>query len=122
MDISNFFSKSINFSDETGQGEVKSAKVVSACPICKSDYQPSSIDVLVENSNSYLVYFNCKNCFSNSLAVIYLSSRGVIANNVATDLNRQEVMNLVNNKKISDFEVLDLYQFLNKQKTVIKNN
>lgn len=121
MNFNSFFSNNPDFIDETGQDSPKSAKVVSVCPICKMGYQPSSIDILGENHNSYLIYFKCQGCQTNSLAVVYLSPKGVIVNNVATDLNRDEIISLVKNKRISDFEVLDLYQALKKE-IIFKNN
>mgnify|MGYP001369136051 CR=1 FL=1 len=93
--------------------------LITHCPICNLKYDPLEAKILDENNDSHLVYIKCRNCTSAILAVIVSNNMGVSSIGLITDLNSDDVIKFRDQEHISADEVIEAYQFFNKEKILI---
>ena len=83
------------------------------CSICGKKYGEKSIKVVQNKKDSMLVYVSCDFCQSSSLAVInkgMQNNNNIVTLGILTDLDYEEVCNVLKKEPISSDEVLDLYK------------
>ena len=89
-------------------------KIVSHCPICHYNYDPSEAKILDENDGAELIYIKCNHCQSAIVALISINQMGISSVGLITDLDSREVSSLKEMSGITADEVLEVYQALSK--------
>ena len=95
--------------------------LITHCPICNLRYDPLEAKILEEGKNAHLVYIHCRHCQSAILAVIVTNNLGVSSVGLITDLNGEDVLRFKKAKPISCDDVIEVHQFLSKEKVMIDN-
>ena len=93
--------------------------LITHCPVCNFRYDPLEARVLEEGDSAHLVYIRCRDCKSSILAVIVSSNMGISSIGLITDLNADDVMDFRTAKLISADDVIEVHQFLSKEKVLI---
>ncbi|MDX9893091.1 MAG: hypothetical protein RB292_01595 [Patescibacteria group bacterium] len=89
------------------------------CPVCGLPFDPLEARVIEERQTGHLLHIKCANCHSAILAVIVANSLGLTSVGLATDLSGEEVHLFKDAKPISSDDVLEVHQFLNREKVII---
>jgi hypothetical protein len=101
-----------------------SLRLVKNCPVCQTEYVEGRVEILQELNNAFLAYLTCTNCSTAMMMKVAFLAQGLVGNAVITDLQIDEVLDLINEEKISMDEVLDfhqniqtgkIYQYINNQ-------
>jgi len=93
--------------------------LITHCPICNLRYDPLEARVLEEGKNAHLLHIRCRHCQSAILAVIVTNNLGVSSVGLVTDLKGEDVLRFKKAKPISCDDVIEVHQFLNKEKVLI---
>src|SRR3989344_793173 len=98
----------------------ESLRVVSThCPVCNSRYNPIEAKVLAEKNDAHLVHITCQQCRSAILAVVLVSGTGISSIGLVTDLTSEDVLKFRDAGALTHDDVIDLHQFITKQKVLI---
>lgn len=93
-----------------------SLKLVRTCPVCSSEYQQSTIQILEESESGVLTYVTCQKCGANLLTKISSVAQGLIGQAILTDLKASEVMDFAIGDDLSADQVLKMQENIyNKQ-------
>ncbi|MFA5076695.1 MAG: hypothetical protein WC480_04770 [Patescibacteria group bacterium] len=95
-------------------------KIVSRCPMCSSYYNPLDAKVLDQRDNASLVYIRCHQCQCSILALILSTPLGINTVGLVTDLTPEEVTKYKSVEDISEDDVLEIYQLLQKNENMLK--
>lgn len=93
--------------------------LITHCPVCSQRYDPLEARILEEGENAHLVYISCRDCKSAILAVIVANNMGISSLGLITDLSSDDVMDFKSDKSISVDDVIEVHQFLSKEKVSI---
>ena len=104
----NFF----NFLDENLQ-------IISRCPVCNNKHRPIEAKILEEKEDARLIYIKCRFCQASVLAVILAGNVGIISLGIVTDLDSDEVLKFKARSGVTSDDVLEVHQFLAKNKVFI---
>ena len=88
----------------------ESLKIISYCPLCDTNYNPLTAEILERRENAHLMYIRCKKCLSSIVAVVVTGVIGVSSIGLVTDLTVDDVMKFQNAEKLSNDDVLDVYE------------
>lgn len=100
-----------NFNNRSEDG----LRLVSRCPVCQSEHNPTETAVLDEVDGSHLIYIKCKNCNSGVIATISLGTMGVISLGAVTDLSAKEIMEIKDRGAINEDDVIEVYRYFSKK-------
>ena len=67
-------------------------KLIQACPLCDTSYNPMEARVVGEKNDSHLVHIQCRKCANAILALVLVSPVGVSSVGVITDLSVEDVI------------------------------
>lgn len=93
--------------------------LITHCPVCNLRYDPIEARILEEGDNAHLVFIKCRDCASAVLAVIVSNNMGISSIGLITDLSAEDVIRFKQRGKISVDDVIEVHQFLSKDKVVI---
>ena len=93
--------------------------LITHCPVCNVRYDPLEARVLEEGESAHLVYIKCRQCQSAILALIVANSLGISSMGLITDLNGDDVLKFKGAKPVNCDDVIEVHQFLNKEKVLI---
>ena len=93
--------------------------IITHCPVCSKRYNPVEAKVLEERDTAHLIYITCKHCHSAILALIVANNLGISSVGLITDLTSQDVLKFKSAKAINCDDVIELHQFLVKEKALI---
>jgi hypothetical protein len=85
-------------------------QVVKKCPVCEKDFEEKSVFVMSEKEDFFLAHVSCLECKIGLVAKITKMPFGLIGASIITDLEKEEVLNSVNNEPISADDVLRFYK------------
>lgn len=97
----------------------ESLKTISNCPVCNNRYNPVEARILIEKDDAHLIYIKCRNCQTAVLAVILANNLGISSVGLVTDLSSDDILRLQKAKPISSDQVIEMHQFLTKEKVLI---
>jgi len=100
-------------------------KIISNCPVCKSVYYPSEINILNEKENAHLLHLECRKCKSCLLVLIVAGPRGVNSIGLLTDLQSVETIKFLESNPVCADDVLEGKEIISNQNEfvkVIRNN
>lgn len=95
------------------------ATLITHCPVCSLRYDPLEAKILDETEHAHLVYVKCRSCESAVLALIMSNNMGVSSIGLITDLSSDDVMKFKDSDIINANDVIEVHQFLSKQKVLI---
>ncbi len=98
-----------------GQIPDDTLKLVSYCPVCHYHYDPFEAKILEESRGAHLIHVRCSRCNSAIVALIMTNSIGVSSVGLVTDLDGSEIVKFKDYQRISGDEVLEFYEFLQKE-------
>ncbi len=78
------------------------------CPMCNEKFNDSDMEIIKEMENGLMAYSTCSNCGVGMVAKLSLMPQGFVGVGVLTDLNRDEVILVKENRPISAEEVLNV--------------
>ncbi|MDD5567258.1 MAG: hypothetical protein PHH01_03630 [Patescibacteria group bacterium] len=99
----------------------ESIRLVSYCPLCNAQYNPLSAKILEERDDAHLIHIQCRKCGSSIVALVLASGVGISSVGLITDLSGDDALRFKNNPTISSDDVLQLYDFLQKDFDIIKH-
>jgi len=85
-------------------------KLMGQCPLCHFQYKTLQAKIIEENNDAQLIYIKCQKCHSAILVLIISSGPLISSMCFITDLTEDDLLNLKNNKKITDEDLLDFYK------------
>jgi len=97
-----------------------SLKIISNCPVCKSVYYPSEINVLDETENAHLLHLECRKCKSRLLVLLIAGPKGINSIGLLTDLDGGEALKFLKSDAIDADEVLEAKYFLKRPGSLVK--
>jgi hypothetical protein len=89
-------------------------RIVSRCPICQQEHNPTETAILDENDGAHLIYIKCRNCNSGVVAMVAMGVTGVTSLGLVTDLTSQEILKIKDFGRINEEDVLSLHKYLEK--------
>jgi len=89
-----------------------SLKIISNCPVCKSVYYPSEINIIDERENAHLLHLQCRKCKSCLLVLIVAGPKGINSIGLLTDLESHETLKFLESSPLNADEVLEAKYFL----------
>ncbi len=95
-------------------------KIISNCPVCKSVYYPSEINILDEKENAHLLHLQCRKCKSCLLVLIVAGPRGVNSIGLITDLQSVETIKFLESSPVCADDVLEAKEIINNPKEFIR--
>lgn len=87
-------------------------RLMKECPLCQTDYEFDTIDLIEEDAGAHLVHITCTSCAGNMLAILMMSGFGMSSVGMVTDLGADDVRRLQMQAPISADDVLGLYEAL----------
>jgi len=95
-------------------------KLVSYCPLCDSHYNLMEAKVLEERDDANLIYIRCRKCQSSILALVLNNPLGVSSVGLVTDLSADEVMKYRQVTDVTEDDVLETHELLQKIGNVLE--
>jgi hypothetical protein len=95
--------------------DFNSMKIISECPVCKKKHFPADIKFVEEKDEGHLLHVRCRSCQGKVLIYVMMSDQGANIFGILTDLDSDEVSDVIVRGSISADDVLDFHQS-------IKNN
>jgi len=85
------------------------------CPVCRREKQWRQSKIIVGQNGLFVVYHKCAFCSSASLMIVSKSARAeeegrLVAMEVLTDLEPQEVQSSLEKAPLKADDILDIYQ------------
>ncbi len=105
-----------NFNNENFNKSTDGIKLLSRCPACQNEHDPSETSILDETEDSHLLYIKCNKCGSGVVASISPANFGMISLGVITDLNAFEIKQFKNKEKITQDDVLNFISYFKEKK------
>ncbi len=99
--------------DSNGKGPER-IRIDARCPVCHSAYDFGRLEVLQEEEGATLMYIKCPVCQSATLSLIAFGSFGLKVASAITDLEKEEVMDVQDQRPIQSEEILRLHEDLEK--------
>ena len=87
-------------------------RILSACPLCETHYNPLEARVLEANEDRHLVHIRCQKCSNAILALLTISRSGVSSVGLVTDLTYDDVVKFKESDEVSVDDVLDTHEAL----------
>ncbi len=81
-------------------------RLVSSCPMCRTNYDPRQARVLNEKDDSRLLWVECAQCGNAILALVLVSSAGVSSVGLVTDLTYEDAARFRASEPVSADHVL----------------
>jgi hypothetical protein len=104
--------------DESTKKKFYIETIAKFCDKCGSQYTTDNVKVVQESNFSSIIHFSCSNCKSNHIAT-YVKPMGISSRvPVNTDLTIDEISKFAQFEGISSNEVLDIYEYLEKNDLV----
>ena len=88
-------------------------RLMNQCPLCKGQYAPDAVNVLLKKQSANLVHLTCSNCQNSVLAMIVVTGVGLSSVGMLTDLNVEDARRLKNIGSVTEEEVLNFHTLLN---------
>lgn len=109
--MKDFFNNNFNPRPEDG------LRIVSRCPVCQREHNPTETAILDEVDGAHLIYIKCKNCNSGVVATVSLGAMGISSLGAVTDLNSKEIMEIKDRGPIDENDVVEIYRELSRTGT-----
>ena len=93
-------------------------KLMTTCPLCKTQYKPEQIVVLDKKGEAHLIYVKCPKCKGAILLLYFMGSMGASSIGLVTDLSEKEVLFFKDIENINSNEILELFEYLKNKKNV----
>lgn len=106
--MKDFFNNNFNPRPEDG------LRIVSRCPVCQREHNPTETAILDEVDGAHLIYIRCKNCNSGVVATVSLGAMGISSLGAVTDLNSKEIMEVKDRGPIDENDVVEIYRELSR--------
>ncbi len=90
-------------------------RIISRCPICQKEHNPSETAILDENNGAHLIYIKCRHCNSGVVAMVSLASGAVASLGLVTDLEGKEIVSVKDSGRINEDDVLFFHRHLEKE-------
>lgn len=87
-------------------------KLISFCPVCRSQKQRMEAHIIEENEATHLVHLRCPICEAAVLAMLTFSPAGLNSVGMVTDLSAEEAARFKDTNPFSADDAIDLHQFL----------
>ena len=94
----------------------ESIRLLATCPVCHKQYAQTNAKIVDEVEDAHLLHVRCGKCSSSVVAIIFTTGFGMTSMGILTDLNSGDLSKFKEWKNISQNEVLDLYQYLQKER------
>jgi len=94
---------------QSNNGEVK---LVSACPLCRRQYNLADAYIVDEQKGAYLLHTECKNCGSSIVATLVAGRHAVSSMGLVTDLTGEDVAKFKDTEPVSCDDVIDCHAWL----------
>lgn len=107
--MKDFFNNNFNNKSEDG------LRLVSRCPVCQREHNPTETAILDEVEGAHLIYIKCKNCNSGVIATVSLGAMGVVSLGAVTDLSAKEIMDIKDRGAIDENDVVEVYRQFSKE-------
>lgn len=88
-------------------------RLMNQCPLCKGQYAPEAVSVLLQKQSANLVHLTCSSCQNSVLAMIVVTGAGLSSVGMLTDLNVEDAFRLNRVGPVTEEEVLDFHTLLN---------
>lgn len=82
------------------------------CPICQKDVQDVSALLLDETEARSTFHVTCPHCNTALLLLVSTGQMGLMSIGIVTDVNEGEAETFLQEKAVSDDQVLDVYEML----------
>lgn len=89
-------------------------KIIDKCPICKKKLSAEQMKIIEEKDEGMLIYVSCGSCHSNLIFSVVKAPMGLIGQGVVTDLSENEVIKFKDVQPISQNEILEVHEKLEK--------
>ena len=97
-------------------------KLISSCPLCKTEYQPFQANIVDERNEAQLVHIQCQKCQSSVVALIMNGPMGLSSVGLITDLSSADVERFKDEATLSETDVLNTFKALiNDQKQFLSS-
>lgn len=83
-------------------------RISQRCPMCNEKFNDNDLEIIREIEDGLIAYSTCAKCGVGMVAKLSLMPQGFVGVGVLTDLNRDEVMLVKENKPVSAEEVLNI--------------
>lgn len=93
--------------------------ILAACPSCRTSYHPLQTRIVAERDDAHLLFLECRQCGSAVVALVTTGGNGIHSFGTLTDLTSNEVAGLAQQQSVSADDVVELYEFLNEQSSVV---
>lgn len=87
-------------------------KLISFCPVCRSQKHRMEAQVIEENEVAHLVHLHCPICKAAVLAMLTFSPAGLNSIGMVTDLSAEEAARFKDAVPFSADDAINLHQFL----------
>lgn len=102
----------LNFPQQNPYSPQDHLRLISACPLCQTHYNPWQTRILEERDDAHLIYLQCRKCGSAVVALVLTSGFGVSSIGVVTDLTHEDVLRFKGATPITPDDVLDAHALL----------
>ena len=82
------------------------------CPMCKTNFTQTDIQVLDTYNNVHLLHVTCSTCTHAMLSLFAISQLGVSSVGMATDLSAADAERVLGSTPIHEDEILSFHAFL----------
>lgn len=91
-------------------------QLVSFCPLCETEYNPTEAKELGEKGDARLLHITCKGCSNSFIALMLLNQGGVSSVGLITDLSYKDVMKFKDSPSVDTDDVLEVHGALEDEK------
>jgi hypothetical protein len=86
-------------------------KLLTACPVCKSDFDVIDTRIIETYPDAHLVHITCKKCRHALLAVVALTSEASQSVGLVTDLTYEDVLRFAQAEAIAINDVVAAHNY-----------
>ncbi|MFH0951869.1 MAG: hypothetical protein V1838_01635 [Patescibacteria group bacterium] len=94
------------------QPNIGDTRVIKACPLCQTQYNPWQAQVLEERRDAHLVHVKCQKCGSAQVALILAGAVGVSTIGLITDLTPTDVIKFKDSDFVEVDDIMEIHQML----------
>jgi len=99
---------------------------LSRCSFCGNELEQNDLTILEEQDRGTMFHISCSRCGTSLISILSSNQTGIVSLGIATDLDRDEVKNKFSKKTISADEVIDVHEFIERDRgnliELIKNS
>lgn len=84
-------------------------RILSACPLCETHYNPLEARILEGDEERHLVHIRCQKCSNAILALLTVSHTGVSSVGLVTDLTYDDVVKFKESSEVAVDDVIAVH-------------